>query len=159
VASPSDDSADVALTPFAAHSGGAFVEPWMRRVRDVDDDTLAGLLKTLVALRRIKLAIAVTGAVGGALLFGLLSTQNPLHAILIHLTLATFVGMPAFAGGTLAVRRLFLRESRQHGLSLSASQLVLTRAERKARFLPPWTGEEARIEVLLRAVRDPDEAS
>lgn len=144
--------------PFAAHSGGQFVEPWMRRVRDVDDDTLAGLLKTLVGLRRLKFAVAGAAALGGALLFGVLRIDDAGYAALIYATLAGVFGMPVFAGGSLAVRRLFLREAQRQGLARSTSTLVLTRAERRARFLPFWKKEEEKIELLLRAVRDPDTA-
>ena len=146
------------MVPFAAHSGGQFVEPWIRRVRDVDDHTLAGLLKTLVGLRRIKVAVTAVAAVAGAFVFGALHVDNPFYAALIYGTLATFVGMPVFAGGTLAVRRLFMKEARSQGLARSTSMLILTRAERRARFLPPWKGEEERIDVLLQAVRDADTA-
>lgn len=146
------------MVPFAAHSGAQFVEPWIRRVRDVDDHTLAGLLKTLVGLRRMKLGVSLATAVAGAFIFGTLHTDNPFYAALIYGTLATFVGMPVFAGGTLAVRRLFMKEARSQGLARSTSTLVLTRAERRARFLPPWKGEEERIDLLLQAVREPDTA-
>ncbi len=149
---------NVLASPFAAHSGGQFVEPWMRRVRDVDDDTLAGLLKTLVGLRRIKLGVTAAAAVAGALVFGVLRVADPTYAALIYGTLAGIVGMPVFAIGTLAVRRLFLREAQRHGLARSTSTLVLTRAERRARFLPPWKGDEERIDLLLKAVREPDTA-
>ena len=149
---------DDRLTPFAAHSGAQFVEPWVRRVRDVDDLTLAGLLKTLISLRRLKMAVAGGAALCGAFVFGILPIANPAYAALIYGTLAAFVGMPVFAGGTLAVRRLFLREAQRHGLARSTSTLILTRAERRARFLPPWKGEEERIETLLRAVREADVA-
>jgi hypothetical protein len=145
-------------SPFPAHSSAQFVEPWMRRVRDVDDDTLAGLLKTLLGLRRLKWAVAGGAAVAGALLFGLLPIQDPVYAALIYGTLAGIVGLPVFAGGTLAVRRLFLQEARRQGIARSTSTLILIRAERKARFLPPWKGEDARIELLLQAVREPDTA-
>lgn len=144
--------------PFAVHSGGQFVEPWMRRVRDVDDDTLAGLLKTLVGLRRLKLAVAGLAATGGALLFGVLDLENVGYAALIYGTLAGVFGLPVFAGGSLAVRRLFLQEAQRQGLARSTSTLVLTRAERRARFLPFWKPEDEKIELLLRAVRDPDVA-
>ena len=149
--------ASVAVVPFAAHSGGQFVEPWVRRVREVDDDTLAGLLKTLVTLRRLKYGITAVTAIAGSFVFGLLNT-NPLYALLIHATLAAFVALPVFGSGSLAVRRLFLREARRHGLSNSTSVLILTRAERRARFLAPWRREDDKIELLLKAVRDPDVA-
>lgn len=155
---PVDDPSRLPAVSSAPQSQSLFVEPWFRRVRDVDDDTLAGMLKLLVQLRRMKLALATAGAVGGALLFGLLRVENPVHALLIYGTLATFVGLPVFAGGTLAVRRLFLQEGARHGISKSATTLILTRAERRARFLSPFAREEDRIEALLRAVREPDRA-
>lgn len=130
----------------------------MRRVRDVDDDTLAGLLKTLVSLRRLKLAVAGGAAALGALVFGFMQIDNALYAALIYGTLAACVGLPVFATGSLAVRRLFLQEAQRQGLAHSTSTLVLTRAERRARFLAPWKGEDEKIELLLRAVRDPDMA-
>jgi hypothetical protein len=144
--------------PFAAHSGQQFREPWIRRVRDVDDDTLAGLLKTLMGLRRLKFAVAGGAAAVGALLFGILRIDEAAYAALIYGTLAGVFGMPVYAGGTLAVRRLFLREAQRHGLARSTSTLVLTRAERRARLLAPWRGEEEKIDLLLKAVRDPDVA-
>ena len=84
--------------PFAAHSQGQFAEPWLRRVRDVDDDTLAGLLKTLVGLRRLRLGATAFAAVAGALVFGLLDTP---YAILIHATLGRVFGhhAPLHEGG------------------------------------------------------------
>lgn len=151
-----DERALLPQVPVAAHSGGQFIEPWMRRVRDVDDDTLAGLLKTLVTLRRLKLAVAGGAALTGALLWGFMEIANPLYAVLIYGTLAACVGLPVFAGGSLAVRRLFLQEAQRQGLARSTSTLVLTRAERRARFLSPWKGEDEKIELLLQAVRDPD---
>jgi hypothetical protein len=149
------DPEEALPVPFAAHSGAQFVEPWARRVRDVDDDTLAGLLKTLVGLRRLKFGVTGACAAAGALVFGLVKT-GLVEALLIHGTLAAFVALPVFAGGSLAVRRLFLREARRHGLSKSASMLVLTRAERRARCLLPWRRDEQKVELLLRAVREPD---
>lgn len=142
----------------APQSQALFREPWQQRVRDVDDDTLAGLLKLLLQLRRMKVGITAVGAIAGALVFGVLRVEDPVYALLIHGTLATFFALPVFAGGTLAVRRLFLKEGRRHGISTSASTLILTRAERKARLLSPWKREDDRIEALLRAVREPDEA-
>lgn len=139
--------------PFAAHSQGQFVEPWLRRVRDVDDDTLAGLLKTLVALRRLRLGATAFAAIGGALVFGVLDTP---YAIIIHATLAAFTALPVFSVGSLAIMRLFLKETRRAGLSPSAGVLVLTRAQRRARLLAPWHGDDATVELLLKAVRDPD---
>lgn len=151
-------AAQLAELPVAAHPGGRFTEPWMRRVRDVDDDTLADLLKTLVMLRRLKLAVAAAAALAGALVWGFMDIENPLYAVLVYGTLATCVGLPVFASGSLAVRRLFLQEARRQGLARSTSTLVLTRAERRARFLSPWQSAEAKIELLLQAVRDPDRA-
>jgi uncharacterized membrane protein len=141
--------------PFAAHSQGQFVEPWLRRVRDVDDDTLAGLLKTLVGLRRLRFGATTLAAIGGALVFGVLHTR---YALLIHCTLGAFTGLIVFAGSTLAIMRLFLKEARRTGLSTSAAVLVLTRAQRRARLLAPWRGDDAAVERLLTAVRDPDVA-
>lgn len=143
------------LVPFR---NAQFTEPWVRRVRDVDDHVLAGLLKTLVSLRRIKFGVTGAAAVAGALVFGFLRFDNIGYAALIYGTLAACVSMPVFAGGTLAVRRLFLREAQHHGLARSTSTLILTRAERRARFLAPWKDEEERIELLLKAVREPDTA-
>lgn len=143
--------------PFAAHSGGQFVEPWLRRVREVDDHTLAGLLKTLVGLRRLKYGVTSVAAVAGSLIFGIIDAA-PLYALLIHSTLAAFVALPVFGSGSLAVRRLFLREARRQGVSKSASMLILTRAERRARFLSPWRKDDDKLDALLRAVREPDEA-
>ncbi|HEY4221628.1 MAG TPA: hypothetical protein VGO62_09800 [Myxococcota bacterium] len=154
--SDGDETEQQGLVPFAAHSGQQFTQPWVRRVRDVDDHVLAGLLKTLVNLRRIKIGATAVAAVAGALVFGVLHVDNPFYTALIYATLAGFVGMPVFAGGTLAVRRLFLREAQTQGLARSTSTLILTRAERRARFLPPWTPEEERMDLLLQAVREPD---
>jgi hypothetical protein len=149
------DSSEGGLVPFR---NSQFTEPWVRRVRDVDDHVLAGLLKTLVSLRRIKFGISAMAALAGACVFGFLHVENIAYAALIYGTLAACVGMPVFAGGTLAVRRMFLREAQNHGLAKSTSTLILTRAERRARFLPPWKGEDERIDTLLRAVREPDTA-
>lgn len=141
--------------PFAAHSQGQFVEPWLRRVRDVDDDTLASLLKTLVGLRRLRLGATAFAALAGSLVFGLLDTP---YAVIIHATLAAFTALPVFSVGSLAIMRLFMKEARRAGLSRSAGVLVLTRAQRRARLLAPWRSEDALVEMLRKAVRDPDVA-
>lgn len=141
--------------PFAAGSKGQFVEPWQQRVRDVDDDTLAGLLKTLVQLRRIRAGATVLAALCGSLVFGVLDTP---YALIIHATLAAFTALPVFSVGTLAIMRLFLKETQRSGLSQSAGVLILTRAQRRARLLAPWKADDAAVEVLSKAVRDPDTA-
>ena len=144
-------------TSVAAQSQGQFVEPWHRRVREVDDDTVAGLLQQLVMLRRLRSLVAVGCCVAGMAVFGVLNVHG-LYALLMYGVLATMVGMPVFAVGSLSVRRLFLKEAKRQGLSTSAAVLILTRAERRARFLAPWQGEEKKIDELLKAVRDPDTA-
>lgn len=144
--------------PVVPHSGGQFTEPWMRRVRDVDDGTLTMLLRTLMTLRRMKLGVAAVGFTLGGLLFGVVQTPNPLHALLIMGTLAGAFGMPLFAVSSLSVRHLFLREGRRHGVSLSASTLIMTRAERRARLFLPWKSMDRAVELLTAAVRDPDTA-
>ena len=145
-------------TSFAPQSQEQFVEPWHRRVREVDDDTVAGLLQQLVMLRRLRNAVALACCGAGMAVFGSLDVQG-LYALLIYGVLAGMVGMPVFAIGSLSVRRLFLKEARRQGLSTSTAVLILTRAERRARLLAPWRGEEAKIEALLQAVREPDTAS
>jgi hypothetical protein len=154
---PTDALVTAAATSMASHAAGQFREPWLRRVRDVDDDTLAGLLQQLLQLRRMRNAVAAVCCGAGMAVFGLLSVGG-IYALLIYGTLAAAVGMPVFAVGSLSVRRLFLRESRSQGLSASAAMLVLTRAERRARFLAPWRSDEAKITALLAAVREPDTA-
>ena len=144
-------------TSFAPHSQGQFVEPWLRRVRDVDDDTMAGLLQQLLLLRRLRNAVAFACCVVGMAIFGVLDVHG-LYAALMYGILAATVGMPVFAIGSLSVRRLFMRESMRQGLSRSASVLVLTRAERRCRLLAPWKAHDDKIEALLHAVRDPDRA-
>ena len=141
--------------PFAAGSKGQFVEPWLVRVRHVDDDSLAALLKTLVQLRRIRAGATVAAAICGALVFGVLDTP---YALIIHATLAAFTALPVFSVGTLAIMRLFLKETQRSGLSRSAGVLILPRAQRRARLLAPWRGDDAAVEELLKAVRDPDTA-
>ena len=141
--------------PFAACSQSHFVEPWLQRVRDVDDDTMAGLLKTLVQLRRLRAGATALAAVGGTLVFGVLDTP---WALIIHATLAAFTALPVFSVGSLAIMQLFLQDARRAGLSKSAGVLVLTRAQRRARLLAPWRGDDAAVELLRRAVRDPDTA-
>lgn len=143
---------------MAAHSNGQFVEPWILRVRDVDDDMLAGLLRSLLLLRRLKFAVAAGAAVLGGLLFGVLNLDDATYALLIYATLAGVCALPVFAGGTLAVRRLFRIEAESQGIARSASTLILTRAERRARFLAPWRAEDTKIELLMEAVREPDRA-
>jgi hypothetical protein len=146
-----------APTSFASHSEGQFREPWLRRVRDVDDDTVAGLLQQLLSLRRLRNAVGAIASVAGMGIFGFLDVGG-VYALLIYGTLATAVGMPVFAVGSLSVRRLFLRESLAQGLSPAAAMLVLTRAERRARFLAPWRSNDEKIAALLEAVREPDTA-
>ena len=156
-----DDDVGLALmratSSFAPTSNMAFREPWLRRVRDVDDDTLAGLLQQLLGLRRLRNAVATVCSVLGMLVFGALNT-NGLYQALLYGILAFSVGMPVFAVGSLSVRRLFLREAGQQGLSKAASMLVLTRAERRARWLLPLQAQEKSIAALMHAVRDPDTA-
>lgn len=156
----SDDEVGRALlraTSFVPTSNTTFREPWLRRVRDVDDDTLAGLLQQLLGLRRLRNAVATVCSVLGVLAFGALNTGG-LYQLLMYGILAVSVGMPVFAVGSLSVRRLFLREAQQQGLSTAASMLVLTRAERRARWLLPLQPQEKSIAALMHAVRDPDTA-
>ena len=94
----------------------------------------------------------------GLAAFGALSISG-LYLALIYSVLAFSVGMPVFAIGSLSVRRLFLREAAQQGLSRAASMLVLTRAERRARWMSPVSSTETKITALMQAVRDPDTAS
>ena len=143
---------------FAPQSNGTFIEPWLRRVRDVDDDTLAGLLQQLLGLRRLRNFVAVVCCAVGIAVFGALNTSG-LYLALIYGVLAFSLGMPVFAIGSLSVRRLFLREAASQGLSKPASMLVLTRAERRARWLLPFGSSEKKIDELMKAVRDPDTAS
>lgn len=151
---------DMALvkSAFAPQSQAQFVEPWFRRVRDVDDDTVAGLLHQLLTLRRLRNIVATLCCVAGVGIFGLLQVTG-LYALLIYGVLAATVGLPVFAIGSLSVRRLFLHEARQQGLSTSAAVLILTRAERRTRSLAPWQAEARKIDALLHAVREPDTAS
>ncbi|HEY1098020.1 MAG TPA: hypothetical protein VGF99_03790 [Myxococcota bacterium] len=160
---PLDDDAGTALqlaasSSFASTSEAKFIEPWLRRVRDVDDDTLAGLMQQLLALRRMRNVVATICCGVGIAAFGALHTSG-LYLLLIYAVLAFAVGMPVFAIGSLSVRRLFLREAGQQGLSKAASMLVLTRAERRARWLSPASSTETKIDELMKAVRDPDTAS
>jgi hypothetical protein len=145
-------------TPFAPQSQDQFIEPWHRRVRDIDDHTIAGLVQQVILLRRIRNFVAIGCCVAGMGIFGALNVSG-LYAVLIYGVLAAMVGMPVFAVGSLSVRRLFLREARRQGLSSSAAMLVLTRAERAARTLSPLLSEETKVERLLLAVREPDTAS
>ena len=153
-----DELALVRASAAAPTSNQRFSEPWLRRVRDVDDDTLAGLLSQLIGLRRLRNAVAVLCCAVGMGVFGQLRIDG-LYAVLIYAVLAAMVGMPVFAIGSLSVRRLFLREAGAQGLSRAAAMLVLTRAERRARLMSPWQREEAKVQALLQAVRDPDTAS
>ena len=145
-------------TSMAPQSNAAFVEPWLRRVREIDDDTLAGLLLQLIGLRRLRNAVAAVCCVLGMSVFGVLSSVPLGYVMLIYAVLAMTVGFPVFAVGSLSVRRLFLREAQALGLSRAAAMLVLTRAERRARFLSPWQGTDGKVDALMRAVREPDEA-
>ena len=144
---------------MAPQSNATFVEPWLRRVRDVDDDTLAGLLSQLISLRRLRNAVAAVCCAVGMSVFGLMQGLPLAYMLLIYGVLAVTVGFPVFAIGSLSVRRLFLREAGAQGLSRAASMLVLTRAERRARLLAPWQDIDAKVDALMKAVRDPDEAT
>lgn len=144
---------------MAPQSNAAFVEPWLRRVRDVDDDTLAGLLSQLIGLRRLRNAVAAVCCVLGMSVFGVIGSAPLAWMALIYGVLAVTVGFPVFAIGSLSVRRLFLKEAQAQGLSRAASMLVLTRAERRARLLAPWQGMDKKVDALMKAVRDPDEAT
>lgn len=147
-----------ALTTFAPSSRGAFLDAVYRRVREVDDATMSHLLRLLLRLRRIKHVLAVAGFVGGGLLFGIVTVENPVYSLLLHATLATMVGLPTLAAGTLAVRRIFLKEAQRLGLSRSTAMLLLTRAERRARFMLPSADVDERVEQLITAVRAWDQA-
>jgi hypothetical protein len=68
------------------------------------------------------------------------------------------VGMPTFATGTLAVRRIFLKEAQGLSLSRSTAMLLLTRAEKRARFMRPFGATDERIEQLIEAVHQWDTA-
>ena len=145
-------------TSFAPQSNTTVVEPWLRRVRDVDDDTLAGLLHQLISLRRLRNGVAAICCAVGMSVFGVLQGLPTIYMLLVYAVLAVTVGFPVFAIGSLSVRRLFLREAQAQGLSRAAAMLVLTRAERRARLLAPWKGTETKVTDLMKAVRDPDEA-
>ncbi len=149
---------DAVTEAFSAGTMTAYSEPWLKRVRDVDDDTLDPLLRFLVALRRIRGTVTLTALVGGALAFGIPRIDASLAALMIYGTLALTFAMPVHAVGALGVRRLFLREARRHGLSRSASLLLLTRAERRARHLFPILPMATVTAKLREAVRDPDRA-
>lgn len=153
-----DDAERALSTAFAPSSRGAFVEAVFRRVRDVDDATMSHLLRLLLRLRRIKHVLAGIGFVGGGLLFGILPVDNPIQALLLHGVLAAMVGMPTLATGTLAVRRIFLKEARRLGLSRSTAMLLLTRAERRARFMLPAADVDESVEQLIHAVHAWDQA-
>lgn len=146
------------FSPGAPGTRSTYLEPWMRRVRDIDDATLDDLLATLVNLRRIKVGLGVTGFFGGMFAFGVLPLDSWLHMILIYGTLAMLGALPAMGIGSLAVRRLFLKDARSRGLSPSAAMLVLTRANRKARHMLPVVRTDAQVERLHEAVRDWDQA-
>jgi len=144
---------------FAPSSQGAFVEAYFRRVREVDDGVMAHLMQLLLRLRRTKHTLVVGGlVVVGGLAFGTLPVSDPLYAVMICSTLALMVGMPTFATGSLAVRRIFLKEAQRLSLSRSTAMLLLTRAERRARFMRPFWKPEERIEMLISAVRSWDTA-
>jgi hypothetical protein len=144
-------------TAFAPSSRGAFLEARMRRVREVDDATMDHLLRLLLRLRRIKYGLAAVSTVAGALSFGVLPVESLVYALLLHGTLAGILGFPTFAVGTLAVRRIFLQEAQRLGLSRSTALLLLTRAERRARFMSPLHRDDKRVELLTAAVHDWDE--
>ena len=149
---------DGRMLPTAPGPRGAFVDPWFRRVCEVDAGTLEELVRDLVHLRRIKFGIATLMFVGGACMFGGLQVDNLAYRALIHGTLACIVGMPALATGSLAVRHLFLKAAGRHGLSRTSSMLILTRAERTARHLPPLLGIDDLVQRICEEVRDWDKA-
>jgi hypothetical protein len=151
-------SDDDVVSPGAPGTRSTYLEPWMRRVREVDDATLDDLLATLVNLRRIKLGLGALGFFGGMFSLGILPLESWLHMVLIYGTLAMLGTLPAMGIGSLAVRRLFLKDARSRGLSASAAMLVLTRANRKARHMLPVLGTETQVERLHEAVRDWDRA-
>ncbi|MCP4498910.1 MAG: hypothetical protein GY822_02955 [Deltaproteobacteria bacterium] len=135
-----------------------FQEPWMHRAREVDDDTLDFLMTHLVQLHQTKYANSTFGFFGGMFLLGVPNFSHGWVSLLVYGTLAAVVGMPAFAVGSLSVRRLFLREAKEHGLSSSAAMLLLTRAERKALSLRPFLPRDKAQRLLIEAVREPDKA-
>jgi hypothetical protein len=151
-----EDTRALPTAASAPYASQAFLEPWMRRVVEVDDETLKVLLGHLLSLRRLKAGVVVGAAVLGGLVFGVLPVDKLLHAALIYGTLAAFIALPTFAGATLAVRKLFLDEAVRSGLSRSTATLVLTRAERRARWLSLFARDEERVTKLVLAVRDPD---
>lgn len=156
---PLDDKhkAEALTTAFAPSSRGAFQEAWFRQVREVDDATMSHLMRLLLRLRRIKHVLGAVGFTAGAMAFGVLPVDLP-TAVLLHGTLAAMLGFPTLAAGTLAVRRIFLKEAQRLGLSRSTAMLLLTRAERRARFMLPGADVDERVEQLIRAVHSWDEA-
>ena len=146
-----------ASSACAPGAGSTFTEAWVRRVTEVDDGTLQGMMRYLVHLRRIKHALGAGAFVAGAAMFGFLPIENPVYALLIHGTLACCCGVPTLAIGSLAVRRLFLQEAQRLGLSRSTSLLLLTRAERRARYMRPFQAPEHAVRALQEAVRAWDE--
>ena len=130
----------------------------MRRVREVDDDTLDALLDELLQLRRTKAVFTGAFFIGGAFITGVPNFSHGLVSLLVYGTLACAMGLPAMAVGSLSVRRLFLRSAQRSGLSKSAAMLAFTRAERRARTLRPFSRREDARKLLHDAVRDPDRA-
>lgn len=147
-----------AASPSAPGAGSTFSAAWVRSVAEVDDATLVSLLRHLIQLRRMKFGIAGLAFAMGAVMFGRLSVANPVYALLMYGTLGCVAALPALAVGGLTVRSLFLREAARLGLSRSTSLLLLTRAERRDRFVHPLQPTEPRVSRLMGAVREWDQA-
>jgi hypothetical protein len=151
-------SADVTENAMAIHPQASFDAPRVNRVHEVEDETLASLMKWLLSLRRMKNAVALSAFGFGAFLCGFIETDRLLYTALIYATMGGVTLMPALAIGSLGVRRLFLKEARAMGLSRSTALLLLTRAERRARTLSPFVSGEEKLKALGEAVRQWDEA-
>ena len=76
----------VAASAFSAGTMTSFSEPWIQRVRDIDDDTMDPLLRTLLLLRRIRWWVTTVATLFGAFRFGT-PTLDP-TMIIICVTLA-----------------------------------------------------------------------
>ena len=144
--------------PSAPNPRGAFVDPWIQRVSEVDLGTLQELMVFLAQMRQFRRRVILGALIVGAFMFGIPDLSYGIYSLLVYGTLSLVCGLCTMAAGSLTVRHLFLKEAARLGLTRPTSLLLFTRAQRRARWMSPFLSSEAQVRELASAVVEMDVA-
>jgi hypothetical protein len=144
--------------PIASGWQNAFGRPWIKRMGELDDGTLRALSELLIQLRRVKYGVTGTAFAAGMAVLGSLPIENPIYKMMFYLTAGLTFALPTVGVTSLAVRQVFLREARKLGVGKGTAMLLMTHAERKVRHLSPFLKKDSRVEQMMLAVRNWDQA-